>query len=475
MSAPAQAGAPVTVPLADLYRIASEHEQAGRLDDAERLIALMRAQRPDQPDALHLAGIVAARRQRYAEAAGLMQQALARGGTPGLIWRNICEVYRRLGRLDEAVAAGRRAVALAPNDAHALVNLAIIHYDRLELEAGIACCERAIALAPDLPGAHFELSEALLLGGDFARGWEEYEWRFQIAGAGKLMPKTDRPQWDGKPLREGTLLLIGDQGFGDVIQFSRYIPWAAARCPDLVLACSKDMHMVVRQLPGVGRMFDRWEDAPPFTAFCPLSGLPRAHGTRPATVPAEIPYLRADPVRVALWASRLDALLPAGYRRVGIAWAGRPTHNNDHNRSMSLASCAKLAAVDGVALVSLQKGPAAAQVGRYVGAAPLLNLGPEIADWGDTMAILEALDLVVTVDTSVGHLAGAMGKPAWMMLPYAPDWRWLLGRSDTPWYPTMRLFRQPAPGRWDEVLEAVVAELDRGRKQLRRGRRKHSA
>ena len=454
--------APASVSLDEAYKLASEHEQQGRFDEAERLLAAILARHPDQPDALHLSGILAARRNRFADAAAQMQRALDRGMSPALVCRNLCEVYRRLGRLDDAVAVGRRAVALAPNDPHALVNLAIIHYDRLELAEGMACSERAIAIDPNLPGAHFELSEALLLSGDFSRGWDEYEWRFRIAGAGKLMPDTDKPQWDGRSMPDGTLLLIGDQGFGDVIQFGRYIPWAARRCPNTVLACSRDMRMVAGQFPGPTAMFDRWEQAPAFDAFCPLSGLPRLHGTRPDTVPIEtIPYLRADAARAAAWSGRLDRLLPPGYRRIGIAWAGRPTHNNDYNRSTTLAACAPIADLPGIALVSLQKGPAAAQVGHYVGRAPLLNLGPEIADWSDTMAILHALDLVVSVDTSVAHLAGAMGRTAWVMLPRAPDWRWLLNRTDTPWYPTLRLFRQPAPRRWDRVTEEVAAALHR--------------
>jgi hypothetical protein len=373
--------------------------------------------------------------------------------------RNLCELYRVLGRLDEALVAGRRAAALAPGDPHCHHNLGVLHYHRLELDAAIDAAERALALAPDFPGAQFGIAEAALLKADFARGWEQYEWRFRLASAAPLMPATDKPQWDGTPLSTGTLLLIADQGFGDVIQFARYIPWAAARASDIALACSVEMQPVVRQFSGIGRIFDHWDRAPDFAAYCPLSGLPRLAGTTLETIPAPVPYLRADPARAALWRDRLAALVPAGYRRIGIAWAGRPTHHNDRNRSAALADLAPLAELPRTALVSLQKGPGQAQIGAYWARAPLVNLGPEIRDFGDTMAILDALDLVVAVDTAVIHLAGAMGKPVWVMLPYAPDWRWLLDRRDSPWYPSTRLFRQSAARDWAPVVAAIAAEL----------------
>jgi len=363
------------------------------------------------------------------------------------------------GRFDEALATGERATMLDPADPHCHQNLGMVHYDRLELDQSIHCDERALQIDPSFAGGHFGIAEASLLRGDFARGWEEYEWRSKLAGVPPLLPPSDRPQWDGAPLGGGRkLLLIADQGYGDVIQFARYIPWAKARCPDIAIACSRELQPVVAQLAGAGLIFDHWSQAPEFAAFCALSGLPRLAGTSLATIPAEIPYLHADEARFATWAERLWALLPHGYRRIGIVWAGRPTHRNDLRRSTRLSTFAPLAALQQVALVSLQKGPAQAEIGNYWGHAPLLNLGPEIRDFADTMAIIECLELVVAVDTSVAHLAGAMGKPAWIMLPYAPDWRWLLDRSDSPWYPTARLFRQSADRNWELVMEAIAAE-----------------
>jgi len=445
--------------IAQLMQLATEHEQAGRLAEAEAVLRGVIAEAGDHPPALHLMGIVAFRMDRFGEAVRLMERSLALAPTEPVYYRNICEVYRVLGRFDEALVAGRRAAALAPDDLHCHHNLGVLHYHRLELDAAIASGERAIALGADFAGGHFGIAEASLLRGDFARGWEEYEWRFKLANAPQLLPPTERPQWDGSPLGDGTLLLIADQGYGDVIQFARYIPWAAARCAKLAIACSGELHPVIEQQAGEGLLFDHWERAPEFRAYCPLSGLPRLAGTRLDTIPAEIPYVRADPAKSAVWAERLSGLVPRGYRRIGIVWAGRPTHHNDRNRSTTLATFAPLAEIPGIALVSLQKGAAQAQIGGYWGRAPLVNLGPELRDFGDTMAVLECLERVVAVDTSVVHLAGAMGKAASVMLPYAPDWRWLLDRTDSPWYPTLRLFRQGPDRSWEAVVGAIVKEI----------------
>lgn len=449
----------VPLPIGEVLRIANEYERNGRLDDAKRLLDHVLAVEPDQGDALHLSGIVAFRQGDITRSLDLMERSLAHGIDTPLYLRNICEVYRTMGRLDEALATARRATALAPADPLCLHNQAIIHYHRVELDQALDCAGRALRIDPSLPGAHFVRAEALLLGGDWVEGWEEYEWRFRIAGAAPLMPPTSKPQWDGTPLPDRTLLLIADQGFGDVIQFARYIPWAAERCPDIAIACSTEVQGLLRQIAPAARQSIRWDDVPEHAAFCALSSLPRLAGTRTDTVPAPVPYLRADAARVALWAERLDGLVPSGFRRVGVIWAGRPTHNNDRNRSALLADFRPLANAGGIALLALQKGPRTDQAGAWYGRVPLINIGAEIGDYDDTMAILDNLDLLITVDTSVAHLAGAMGRPVWIMLPKAPDWRWLLDRVDTPWYPSARLFRQQTAQRWDAVAQSIAAEL----------------
>jgi Tetratricopeptide repeat len=443
--------------------LAGEYEAAGRLDEAEVLLNRLLAENSDRPRVLHLLGIVSFRKGRMTEAVELVERAIALTPNAALFHRNLCEMYRKMRRDDAALLAGLRAIELDPKDPHARHNLGVVHYHRLEPDEAIACAEAALAIDPDMPGAHFGVAEASLLTGDFARGWEEYEWRFKLGTAAPLMPNTDRPQWDGAPLPDSnTLLLIADQGYGDVIQFSRYIPWAAERCSSIAIACSRELQPAIAQLHAFAKIFDHWDDKPEFAAWLPLSGLPRLAGTRLDTIPASVPYLRADPAKTAEWAERLATLSPESYGRIGIVWAGRPTHTNDDNRSVALSAFAPLAKLPDTTLVSLQKGATQSHIGTYWGRAPLINLGPEIHDFADTMAVLESLDLLVTVDTSVAHLAGAMGKPVWIMLPYAPDWRWLLGRNDSPWYPTARLFRQSASRDWQPVMAAIADELSQG-------------
>jgi Tetratricopeptide repeat len=453
---PGRGGAVVGLPLGEIFTVASEYEHAGRLDDAERLVGHILAAYPSQPDALHLGGIIAFRRKRYDESLGRLQGAIQHGVDTPLYLRNICEVYRVLGRMDEALATARRAVAMAPADPHCLHNLAVVHYHRLEPDACLGAARQALALDPMLPAAHFAAAEALLLKGEMEQGWEEYEWRFRIGGIQTPIPATDKPQWNGEALPSGTLLLVADQGFGDAIQFMRYIPWVAARCPNLAIAASAELAPLLRQMAPNAPIFQRWDHCPAFSAYITLSGLPRLHGTRLENVPWTGAYLYSKPDRRAAWADRLATLLPAGYTRVGVAWAGRPTHNNDRNRSVSLQALRALGNVPRVALVSIQKGATAKQAGDWFGRAPLVGLGPEIDDYDDTMAILDNLDLLVTVDTSVGHLAGAMGRPAWLMLARVPDWRWLLDREDTPWYPSHRLFRQTEDCSWVELVERLA-------------------
>ena len=429
---------------------------------AGRLLSHLLAAAPHHPDALHLAGIVAFRQGRPEEALALIEQAIALGIDTPLYLRNVCEVYRTLGRLDDALAAAQRATALAPHDPLCLHNQSIIHYHRLELDAALDCAGRALQIDPDMPGAHFGRAEALLLRGDWAEGWEEYEWRFRIGGAAPLIPpahvRPEVPQWDGRPI-DGALLLVADQGFGDVIQFARYIPWVERTCPDLVIACSPETVPMLKQVAPRARLMVRWPGCPPYSAFAALSSLPRLHGTTPGSVPAAIPYLRARPAHAERWKQRLAGLVPHGLRRIGLVWAGRPTHNNDRNRSAGLADYAPLTMVPGCAFLTLQKGPKIDQAGRYFGRALLINVGAEIVDYDDTMGVLANLDLLITVDTSVAHLAGSMGCPAWVMLPHAPDWRWLLGRDDTPWYPRIRLFRRTETENWSAVAARMVLAL----------------
>ncbi len=459
MSAAWSQTAPKSVPMpaGEVFVIATEYVEAGRLDAASRLLGHLLAASPLHAEGLHLSGLIAFRKTRMADAATLMERAAQAGATRAVHLRNLAEVYRQLGRLDEAAHAATKSVAMDPKDPLAPFNLAMVQYDRLHIDAAIAAAREALRRKPDLPEAHMKYAQALLVQGDFIPGWDAYEHRYKIPGAAPLMPPTTRPQWDGTPMPADTLLLIADQGYGDVIMFGRFVPEVMRRCAHVTIACSPEMRGIVEQLAPGADVVVRWEDCRDYAAYSPFSGLPRVFHITLAHLPGPTNYLRPNPELVSKWADRLADT--AGPRRVALAWAGRPTHNNDRNRSLHLRQLAPLADIPGITFVSIQKGAPAQQCVAWPGATPLLDLDAEIDSFDDTAAILQNVDLLISADTSVAHLAGAIGRPAWVMLPYAPDWRWLLTREDTPWYPTVRLFRQNQDRDWQAVIARIAADL----------------
>jgi hypothetical protein len=312
--------------------------------------------------------------------------------------------------------------------------------------------------------AHLGLAEILLARGEFGPGWIAYlDYQAGLAGvAGRNgrenWPRMPAPMWNGMRLPGKRILLLGDQGYGDMLQFVRYVPMVAARCGEVVLICDPTLAPLVAAVPGLASCVHRWEDVPPHTVHCRLSSLPGVFGTDLANMPAGVPYLHADPVRQGWWRARLDDLLGPTALRVGLVWAGRPSHANDRRRSLRLEQLAPLTAVPGARFVSLQPKPGALDA-ITPAAAGLVDLAPELTDFGETAAAVAALDLVVMVDSSVAHLAGALGRPVWVLLPKPADWRWLRDRTDSPWYPTMRLFRQPEPGAWDAPIAAAASAL----------------
>jgi hypothetical protein len=341
------------------------------------------------------------------------------------------------------------------NKLQALLNLLRVR------EAG-ELARHAAALYPDDADLRWNLAVAQLLLGDFDAGFAAHEARWQAAGFGSrpVAAIEARPRWSGREsLRGGTILLFAEQGLGDSIQFLRYVPLVAAQAREVWLQVPPALASLAAGMAPNCRLLAAGEPWPEFDWQCPLLSLPHAFRTRLADVPASIPYLHANDLQVQQWQARLPA---DGRRRVGIVWSGNPGHGNDRNRSIALGLFRQLAA-EPCLFVSLQ--PQVRESDRAALAAwpGLLDLGPQLNDFADTAALLATLDLVITVDTSVAHLAGALGRPVWVLLPYCPDWRWLLERTDSPWYPTARLYRQPARGDWAPVLAAVRADLEAGR------------
>lgn len=392
----------------------------------------------------------------------LLERAAQDANAPmdGLV--QLVALYRLEDRLDEALIAGLNAVERYARLPGPFFALGMVHVERAEFDQAIGCFLRALARNPDFPAAHLELGHILLLRGEFAAGWREYEWRFRLEATRNLLPKFPAPAWNGMRLPAGRILLIGDQGYGDTIQFARFMPAVAERCAEILGGCSPELLPVIAPIAGPARCYTRWEELPPFDAFAPLSSLPYLLGIDLASIPAPIPYLKPDSSSVERWAMRLGSSNQAALR-VGIAWAGRPTHPNDRLRSVRWWDFEPLAQIQGVSLYSLQKNisaldqPAVDQPNFGIGG--VTDLAAELTDFGAAAAAIANLDLVITVDTALAHLAGALGKPVWILLPLVPDWRWMLDREDSPWYPTARLFRQKIRGAWAPVITEVAAEL----------------
>ena len=433
--------------------------QAKRFGEATGICNDVLVTAPDNAPALALLGMIAAHTNDPDRGISLLERAVTLRTGVASWYANLSALYRMVYRMQDALRVGQEAIRLDSQNADHLVNLSLVFTDMDDREHAVACLLRALGLKPDHADGHLALGQNLLAMGDFEPGWKEYEWR-NLTEAGKgTLPKMTSAVWNGMRIPNGRLLMVGDQGYGDTIQFARYIPLIADRCQELVLGCSAEMGPLLSTIPGVKQYYSRWTDVPGHAAHCRLSSVPHLIHTTIETIPAQVPYLFADPTRIAAWRQRLEAMLPHGVRRVGLAWTGRPTHPNDRRRSIPLARLAPLAAASRASFVSLQKPMPPADLAAMVQFPGFADLSADLADFGETAAVIANLDLIVTVDTAIGHLAGAMAKPVWIMLPKASDWRWLLERSDSPWYPTARLFRQQTPGAWDPVIAAVTAAL----------------
>ncbi|MGJ4912150.1 tetratricopeptide repeat protein [Bradyrhizobium sp. HKCCYLS2033] len=371
---------------------------------------------------------------------------------------NLGIIHEMRGETIEAVAAHRRAVASDPGYAKGHANLAVALRNAGDIDAALAASHRAIALAPDNALARYNHAHFLLMCGDLVNGFAEHRWGRDCPDLSAGMPRFDAPEWQGAPLDGRTLLLFAEYGIGDALQFVRYVDRAKAMGGNIVLQVQPAIAPLLRSLDGV-TVVGRGEKLPPFDLQLPLMDLPRIFGTTLETIPAEVPYLAADPIKMAAWRNVLGR---APSLKVGVVWAGNPRHKGDRQRSLTAQAVLPRLVMPGVQLYSLQKEP---RPGDALGLAELgtdvIDLGPLLSDFAETAAAVAALDLVISVDTSVAHLAGALGRPVWVLLPYALDWRWLRDRADSPWYPTMRLFRQDKPMAWDGVLARTAGELAR--------------
>jgi hypothetical protein len=426
-----------------------------RIDEAlaayERAIAL----KPDFVEALNNRGNILAGLKRHDEALASFDRALVLRPDFAEAHNNRGVTLYELRRFDEALASHDRAIALKPNHPEALNNRANALHELRRHDEALASYERAIALKTGYAEAHWNEGLARLRLGDFRGGWPGYEWGWK-AGHRGTERRLARPRWTGaEPLAGKTVLLYAEQGFGDAIQFVRYAPLVAGAGARVVIEAHSSLAALLSGVQNVSSVVSRGRPLPAFDFHCPLLSLPLAFGTELHTIPARVPYLSAPKARLARWKARLPSTEGL---RIGLTWSGRKLPDPD--RSMALAQLAALLDLPGVHFVSLQKDLRDSDEAALRGRPGLLHLGPDLADFADTAAVIAQLDLVISIDTAVAHLAGALGKPVWILLPFSSDWRWLLDRDDSPWYPTARLFRQDKTRTWDAVIARARAALD---------------
>jgi tetratricopeptide (TPR) repeat protein len=463
----------------------------GKLDQAEQCLRLAIVEKPDSPESLTNLASVLHDRKQYDEAADCCRRALAIDPNFVQAHNNLGAVYQDQKQFDEALVHYRRALELNPKSPEALANLGAtlqmqgnfeeaIGYHRRALEQdpnhhrahysmaaafhaqhrfdeALASYAEAIRIRPEFAEAHYNRSFVWLTRGEFAQGWRDYDWRFKCKDyKGR---KFEAPRWDGSPLEGRTLLVHAEQGLGDTLHFIRYAPLAARQGGQVYVEVQPALVPLLKS-SGFAGIIPGGSPLPRFDVHASLLSLPGVLGTTLETIPATVPYLAPDPKLLKAWRGRLDAI--RGFK-VGIVWQGNTAYTFDHLRSIPLAELAPLAEVEGVRLVSLQKNAGAEQLSALEGQFTVVDLGSTLdTDAGafmDTAAVMCNLDLVITSDTAAAHLAGALGVPVWVALSAAPEWRWMHDRDDSPWYPTMRLFRQPALGDWPAVFAGMKDAL----------------
>ncbi len=436
--------------------------EQGKLEDAitchKRAIEL----NPDCAEAHNNLGTALMKQGNHENAITSYKRAL-------LLKPEYAEAHNNLGtalmaqnRFDAAIISHKKAIELKPDYAEAYNNLGTVHDGTGKPEEAIGNYMQAIELKPDYAQAHLNLSFALLLTKNLKQGLQEYEWRLRLK---RRTPETNqKPIWDGSSLNGKSILVYTEQGVGDSIQFVRYLTMIKAQGGNVIFECHNSLLRLLKNCAGIDSIIERSSDIVPGVQFdfhIPLLSLPGLFGTDLDSIPQNLSYIKPDPVLVSQWRSKLDH---DNNFKIGIVWAGNPEHINDHNRSCSLNDFAVLTSIQGLTFYSLQKGLTSAEADNHPKGIKIVNLDNELNDFADTAAAIDNLDLVITVDTAVAHLAGAIGKPVWTLLPFVPDWRWMLDRDDSPWYPSMRLFRQTQLNDWagvfDQVKTALIQEKD---------------
>lgn len=427
-----------------------------RHDEAIESIQKAIAARPDYAEAYQNLGTQYEARDMPEQALVAYRKAVALKPDFAVAYNNIGNALLSLGDLAGSLEAYQRSLALNPQYAEAHSNLGNLYQTMGRLEESISSYDRALALHPGWPDALWNKAYSLLLAGDYAAGWALAESRWKFEDPRRVRRSFPQPAWlGGAPVAGRTVLLHHEQGLGDTLQMLRYAPLLAAQGARVIVLVPASLAAVAATVPGVSVVASEGDPLPAFDLHCPFMSLPLAFGTRLDSVPAGMPYIFAPGPAQAAWRERFGARRG---RRIGLVWSGSTTHRNDRHRSVALQRLLPLLDQPDE-FYSLQKEYRPADIAFMQADVRLHDLSAQLGDFADTAGLIDQLDLVISVDTAVAHLAGAMGKPVWLLLPFAPDYRWLLGRTDSPWYPTLRLFRQSASNDWDTVIRRVAAAL----------------
>jgi tetratricopeptide (TPR) repeat protein len=438
-----------------LHNLGLIRMRQGKPEDAIRFFRKALNQKPNSPEASGNLGNAYLALNRLEDAVARYEKVIALRPDIPVTFNNLGAALQGLGRLEDSIAAYRRAIELRPDYVEAFSGLANTFLLDGHLREAIGYCEKALAIKPDDADAQWNQSLARLALGDFALGWRQYESRWNRATSG--LRRREAPQWNGDSLLSGkTILLHAEQGVGDTLQFVRYASLVGQRGAEILLEVQESLSPLLKSLPFVSRVTVPTEQPGRFDYHCPLMSLPLAFGTTIETIPSLVPYVAAPAERSDRWRRELRY---EGQTVVGLVWAGNPIHRNDRARSLPLKCLSPILKLPGVRFVALQKPLRDGDAELLSTINNVVSLGHRLADFSDTAAVISALDLVITVDTAVAHLAGAMGRPVWLLLAHSADWRWLQDRLDSPWYPTARLFRQRSRNDWSAVVDEVVQAL----------------
>jgi len=436
---------------AELLKTALVRQRAGQLGEAIALYREVLNGDPDNADALHLMGVLMLEDGNCAAAIDLIQRALVLDPEKPSAFNNLAGILFKEGRLEEAGNLYLRALQISPQFDEAWYNLGNVRQDQQRYDEALECYGRTLATAPGHVQAHWNRALLWLLLGDYKNGWKEYEWRWRNKALPTPAVNYPRPVWDGSPLNGEKIFLYAEQGMGDAIQFVRYVPLVQELGGRVILGCDWPIARLFSQIPDVVKIITPQSVVSTFACHASLLSLPRIFGTRLETIPAKVPYLLPDKTLTEEWAKRLAS---APGLKVGIVWRGNPAQKANPLRSCPAALLEPLARIPGVRLFSLQKEPGEEGIPNG-----FTDLTADLDDFVDTAAAIEQLDVVISVCTSVAHLAGALGRPLWMMLAFNADWRWLHDRDDSPWYPTAHLFRQTQRGDWQGVVDRIAGKL----------------